>query len=181
MGATGAGAGTGAAASVFPGIFSFWPTLMWSVVRLFSARIALTVVPCAFAILVSESPDFTVYVSPATPEPVETGPPVIADAPPDDAGIESFCPTFNLVGATPGFAASMALTLTPFFLAIFAKESPFCTPYSAPAISGTGACTGTTTGGAILETSVGGGFVSMTTVFVSTGGGPSLICSRLQP
>ena len=58
-GATGAAAGAGAAAMggsgvtgiaeapAFAGIFSFWPTLILVVDRLFSVSIALTVVPCA--------------------------------------------------------------------------------------------------------------------------------------
>src|SRR5664280_428367 len=118
-------------------------------------------------------------------EPVAAWPPAIAGAaaPPADAGIESFCPTFNLVGATPGFAAWIALTLTPFFLAIFANESPLTTTYSVPATSGRGA--GAMTGGAAtggLDASTDGAFVSTTTVFVSTGGGfCSVTCSRLQP
>ena len=60
MAGAGAATGAGAAASAFAGMVSFCPTLIWSVVRLLAALIALTVVPCAFAILVSVSPDFTV-------------------------------------------------------------------------------------------------------------------------
>src|SRR5450759_2792006 len=97
-------------------------------------------------------------------EPVEAGPPVIADAPPDDAGIESFCPTFNLAGSTPKFAASSALSVRPCRFAIFPSVSPWTTTYSVPATAytGGGTTTGATTGG--LETSVGGGFVFMTTM-----------------
>jgi hypothetical protein len=42
------------------GITSFWPTLIASVLRLFAARSALTVVLCMVATFVSVSPDLTV-------------------------------------------------------------------------------------------------------------------------
>ena len=60
------------------------------------------------------------------------------------AGMVSFCPTFNLVGSTPGLAALSALSVTPFFFAIFASVSPWTTTYSVRA-GATGG--GTTTGG----------------------------------
>src|SRR3974390_1533487 len=45
------------------GTFSFWPTTILSVLRLFTERRALTVVPNWVAILVRLSPDLTVYIS----------------------------------------------------------------------------------------------------------------------
>ena len=86
----------------------------------------------------------------------------------------SFWPTFNLVGSTPGFAASSALSVTPFFLAILPSVSPLTTTYSVPAVFRPRAAAhrrtggGGTTGG--LEATMGGGFVSMASVLVSTGG-----------
>src|ERR1017187_2737866 len=51
VGLVAGGAGAGAAgAEAFAGIFSFWPTLILSVVRLFSDRSALTVTPNCDAI-----------------------------------------------------------------------------------------------------------------------------------
>src|SRR5215831_529677 len=49
-----------AGADDFAGIFNLSPTLILSVVRLFSERSALTVVPNSLAILVNVSPDLTV-------------------------------------------------------------------------------------------------------------------------
>jgi len=59
-GPAGAGDASGAAMSDFDGIFSFWPILILLVERLFSASMALTLVPKRLAILCNVSPDFTV-------------------------------------------------------------------------------------------------------------------------
>src|SRR5690349_3318941 len=90
-----------------------------------------------------------------------------------------FWPTFSLAGSTPGLAALRALSVTPWLLAILPRVSPWTTTYSVPA----GGCT-TTGGGATggLDAIMGGGFVSMATVLVSTVGWlASSVCSRLQP
>jgi hypothetical protein len=49
-----------AGADAFVGIFSFCPTVILSVFRLFAARSAFTVVPLSLAILLRLSPDLTV-------------------------------------------------------------------------------------------------------------------------
>jgi hypothetical protein len=46
--------------SALAGIFSFWPTLILVVDKLFSASMALTLVPNRLAIRCKVSPDFTV-------------------------------------------------------------------------------------------------------------------------
>src|SRR5208282_2099553 len=90
---------------------------------------------------------------------VPVGVPVVVGAAAPPAGMVSFCPTFSLVGTTPGFAASSALSVTWLFLAILPSVSPFITTYSDPVGSGTdGVTTGgtTTAGGALVETTAGG-------------------------
>ena len=54
------GVGVGTTGAVDFGIFNFWPTMILSVVRLFSERNARTVVWKRVAIVVRLSPDFTV-------------------------------------------------------------------------------------------------------------------------
>ena len=79
----------------------------------------------------------------------------------------SFCPIFNLVGTTPGFAASSALSVTPFSLAILPSVSPLTTTYSVQRPASTGGAT--ITGGLVMAggttparfVSIAGGFVSV--------------------
>ena len=134
--ATGSGAGAGAAA--FAGIFSFCPTLISVVVRLFSDSIALTVVPCGPGNFRQGVAGFDGIGFLVTSARGSGGHSVgcRGSRTAGRAGIESFCPTFNLVGSTPGLAAFNALSVTPFFLAIFASVSPLTTTYSVAAVSG---------------------------------------------
>src|ERR1039458_6617959 len=110
-----------------------------------------------------------------------------------DAGMTSFLPIFNFFGSTPGFAASIALAVVPWALAILPSVSPATMVYSEPPVST--ACGGGTTGGKLVTTGGGigtGGLVSTTGVLViaiaralvSTGGSAfnsSDGFSRLQP
>src|SRR5262249_40907514 len=113
----------------FDGIFSFCPTEIRSVLRLLTARIALTEVWCSLAILISVSPDFTLYrCSPL--DSTEAAAPTDAISFFVAAGICSFLPTCNLVSSTPGFASMIALDETPNFLPIVLKVSPLATAYS---------------------------------------------------
>lgn len=51
----------------------------------------------------------------------------LASARLQDAGIANVCPTFNLRGSSPGFAAISDSTLMLYFLAMDAGFSPDCT------------------------------------------------------
>ena len=161
---------------------------------MFAARSAFKVTPFFLAILLKVSPDFTTYafstpVSVAARAPGTAG---VSDA--DEAGMMSFLPGLSFFGSTPGFVSSMALTVTPFFLAILPSVSPETMVYSVPAAGATGATGGGVTGGATgggntaalvagggkFVSSGGGRFVSSAGAFVSNDGVVSG-ASRLQP
>ena len=114
----------GSAAAPLPGILSFWPTLILSLVNPLAARIALAVVPCFLAILLRVSPPLTVYdeVAPAVSGSwVEIAFAVgvaAAEAEAPAAGIWIVWPTFSLPRSTLGLASLRALRETPWVLAI---------------------------------------------------------------
>src|SRR5215831_15725314 len=95
---------------------------MLSVDRLFADLMALTVVPLALAIVISMSPDLTVYIfSPL--EVVSVAPPVallavVAELGNGCGGMWIFFPICNFFGSTPGLASSRALIETWYCLAI---------------------------------------------------------------